>query len=193
MMIKSGNGPPFSITFLYRRSTTSCMEAKSLRMRDAGSGVRGAQFEVGRTRVLHFRAPRPLSRIPAGYFRAPRPAPRTVDPELPVLRPLHPAVLAHDHRRDGLAALDRGDVEAFDTPRDGRQVEDGAERFERVVVRRDVLVEPRLIRDLRIPGREIEQSSLLAAFWDNQPDAVIGSIRQPGFNHFAFRLTQPNP
>ena len=48
---------------------------------------------------------------------------RQPDPELPVLALLHPAVFAHHHRRDGLAALDRRDVEALDAARQRRQAQ----------------------------------------------------------------------
>ena len=85
------------------------------------------------------------------------------DPELPVLGPLHPAVFADHHRRDGLAALDRGDVEALDASRNRRQVQDGAQCFERVVVGGDGLVEARLVGDLRVARGQIQQPALFAA------------------------------
>ena len=61
------------------------------------------------------------------------------------------------------AALDRRDVEALDAARNGRQRQHRAQRFERVVVRGDVLVEARLIGDLRVARRQVEQPALLAA------------------------------
>ena len=84
--------------------------------------------------------------------------PSASDSELAVFRPLHPPVFADHHRGDGLAALDRRDVETLDSARDRRQVEDQAERFERVVVGGDGLVEARLVRDLRVARREVEQA-----------------------------------
>ena len=77
--------------------------------------------------------------------------------------PPHAAVFAHDHRRDGLAALDRRDVEALDAARHAGQGEHGAQRFERVVVGRGVLVEALLIGERGVARREVEQAALLAA------------------------------
>ena len=99
------------------------------------------------------------------------------DPELPVLRPLHPAVFADHHRRDGLAALDRRDVEALDAARNRRQAQDDAQRFERVVVGGDGLVEARLVGDLRVARGEIEQPALLAALRHDEPDAMLAADR----------------
>ena len=117
-------------------------------------------------RLLHgYRIPRPAYRVP------------TSDPILPILAPLHPAVLADDHRRDGLAALNGRNVETVDAARNGGKIEDCAQRFERVVVGGDVLVESRLIADLRVSRREFEQTALLAAFGDQQTDPVPGRPR----------------
>ena len=105
--------------------------------------------------------------------------PRTSDPKLPILAPLHPAVLADHHRRDRLAPLDRGDVEAVDPARNGRQAEDGAQGFERVVVGGDGLVEARLIGHLRVARGEFEQAALFSALGHDEPDLMVAAIGQP--------------
>ena len=65
--------------------------------------------------------------------------------ELAVFAAPHPAVFADDHRRDRFAALDRRDVEALDPARKRRQRQHGAQRFERLEVRRDGFAEARLV------------------------------------------------
>ena len=56
----------------------------------------------------------------------------TLHPKLPILAPLHPAVVADHHRTDGVASLNRGDVEALDPVRDARQGEHPLQLVERV-------------------------------------------------------------
>ena len=125
----------------------------------------------------------PIATRERGRDAARTPSTDAPDPELPVLRPLHPAVFADDHRRDGLAALDRRDVEALDPARHGGQREHGAQRLERVVVRGDVLVEARLVGDRGVARREVEQPALLAALRHHEPDAAPGCAGQPAFEH----------
>ena len=98
---------------------------------------------------------------------------------------LHPAVFADDHRRHGLAALDRRDVEALDAARQRRQAEDRAQRLERVVVGGGVLVEARAGRRAGVARRQIEQAALLAALRHDEPHAPAGARRQPRLEHAA--------
>ena len=51
-------------------------------------------------------------------------------------------------------------------------------------MRRDGLVEARLVGHLRVARREIEQAALLAALRHDDPDAVLGPIGQPGLDDF---------
>ena len=119
------------------------------------------------------RAPNSSSEPPSS--RTASREPRAPDPELPIFRLLHPPVFAHDHRRDGLAALDRRDVEALDAARHRRQRQHGAQRLERVVVRGDVLVEPRLVGHLGVARGQVEQAALLAALRHDDAHPPLGA------------------
>ena len=68
--------------------------------------------------IVRHRRPGGVAPCPAG----------TQDPVLPVLSRPHPPVFAHDHRRHGLAALNRGDIEALNAPRQGSEREGGLKR-----------------------------------------------------------------
>ena len=128
----------------------------------------------------------------------PDPEPRTASREPRILNfrysaLLHPPVFADDHRRDGLAALDRRDVEALDAARHGRQRQHGAQRFERVVVRGDVLVEARLVGDLGVARREVEQPALLAALRHDEAHAAPGLRRQPALEQLGVGVAEARP
>ena len=73
------------------------------------------------------------------------------------------------------------------------QPEDDAQRLERVVVGGDVLVEARLVGDLRVARREVEQAALLAALRHDQAHAAPGLARQPALEHLGVRLGKRRP
>ncbi len=98
------------------------------------------------------------------------------DAEFSILAFAHASVFAHDHRRHGFAALNRRDVEALDSPRQRGQLQHRLQRLERVVLRGGRRVESRLIRERRIPRREVDQPSLLAALRDANVDFAAGAF-----------------
>ncbi len=108
--------------------------------------------------------------------------PKTTNPKLPILVPLHPAVLADDHRRHGLAALNRRDVETLDAPRNRGQSELAAKRLERLEVRRRDLVEARAVRELGVARGQLHQRALVTAPGDKDPHAPAGAAGQPLFH-----------
>ncbi len=55
---------------------------------------------------------------------------------------------------------------------------------------RDVLIEASLIRHRGVPGRQIEQTALLAALGNQQPDSVPGSARKPAFEHLGVGVAE---
>src|SRR5262249_37703948 len=86
---------------------------------------------------------------------------------------------------DGLAALDRRDVEALDPPRQRRQAEHVLQGFERVVLRGARLVEARLIRQPRVAVRQVDEAALLAALRDENLHAAPGAVAQPALQRVA--------
>ena len=151
-----------------------------------GPGLRGAR---GRSPAGGFRRPRGFRRCRPGRVAATATAPRptraaapafpAADPELPVLRPLHPTVLADHHRRHGLAPLDRGDVEALDAPRRRRQPERLLERGEGRLLRPSVRAEARLVGEGRVAAGQVEQRPLVAAPGDGEAHAPAGARGEP--------------
>ena len=153
MTIRSGNGPPCS------------------RTRGSAAGPPGASRRSRRgTGVASEPCPTAVRRHVRAYS------------ELPVLAPAHPAVFADDHRRHGLAALDRRDVEALDAPRQRRQRQHRAQRLERLVVRRGLRVEAASVGQRRVARRQIEQA-LASRRAAARPDAhaVRPARAQPRF------------
>ena len=57
-------------------------------------------------------------------------------------------------------------------------------------MRRDVLVEARLIRDLRVARRQVEQAALLAALRHDEPHPASGLRRQPAFEHLGLGVAE---
>ena len=110
---------------------------------------------------------------------------RRRDAVLPVVALSHAPVLAHHHRGHGLAALNRRDVEALDPPRNGRQRQRGPQRFQRVVLRKARVDEPRLIRHLRIAIRQLDQAALLTTLRHQHLHPAPRAFGQPGFEQLA--------
>src|SRR5262245_31023563 len=94
------------------------------------------------------------------------------DSKLAILGTLHAAIFANDHGGDSLRALNGGNVEALDAPRDGRQTQHVTQRLQRVVVRGDVFVEASLVGHLRVPRCQVQQPPLFSTLRHDYPHAV---------------------
>ena len=172
-----------------RRRSRSGRETVRLARAASGSGAarlrawprsrRVARRSVARDSLARARSLNPVfrARVPAshGYATSHEPRTQAPNPKLPILPSPHPAVLAHHHRRHGLAALNRRDVEALDAARQRRQREDGLQRLERVVLRRGRLVEARAVRERGVARRQIHQAALLAALRHDDAHAAAGT------------------
>src|SRR5438093_5119493 len=108
------------------------------------------------------------------------------DSILAIVAAPHTAVLAHHHRRNGPAALTGGDVEAFDAARKRGQRQDVLQRFQCIVLSGTRLVEPRLIRERRVPIPDIDETALLAALRHEDLHTASCARRQVLFDGLAF-------
>jgi hypothetical protein len=81
--------------------------------------------------------------------------------------------------------LNRGDVEALDAARKRGQREDVPQRFERIVLSRARLIEPRLIRERRVSVGEIDEATLLAALRHEDLHTASGACGQVLFDRFS--------